>query len=290
MISISPCAVVRLMPSELECRSLTPVKRFQKDMMIARIVRDHHDAAARRSRRWHGAGTPDSRNSPESAAGRQRSRDRATPDRAQRPARTRPSPSSRRAFSLRVRSRTPRNRKCRRPRTNAHRRARRVLFRISIERPSRAATKSRLNAPNEKDRSPCGGIFAGSPISRSSTNEVLNCTMRLWVPQGWTVARADREAEPAIEIAGRVEVADDMHDMVDALGQRLRSLHRRERRRHQELIDDVADDLAVFLGLGARRDPFLDRSGTPPTSSRARPATPRPGNRSVPGWIRRPAW
>src|SRR5450631_2922554 len=34
-----------------------------------------------------------------------------------------------------------------------------------------------------------------------------------------------------------------------------RSLHRRERGRHQQLIDDVADDLAVFLGLGARRDP-----------------------------------
>src|SRR6267142_2264230 len=42
-----------------------------------------------------------------------------------------------------------------------------------------------------------------------------------------------------------------------------RLLHRGEGGRHQQLIDDVADDLAVFLGLGARRDPFgiaLERS------------------------------
>src|SRR5664279_1182007 len=32
-------------------------------------------------------------------------------------------------------------------------------------------------------------------------------------------------------------------------------LHRRERRRHQQLADDVVDDLAVFLALGAARDP-----------------------------------
>src|SRR5581483_11106750 len=33
-------------------------------------------------------------------------------------------------------------------------------------------------------------------------------------------------------------------------------LHRRERGRHEQLIDDVADDLAIGLGLGARLDPL----------------------------------
>src|SRR5690349_15457944 len=35
------------------------------------------------------------------------------------------------------------------------------------------------------------------------------------------------------------------------------SLHRRKRRRHQELAHDVGYDLAIFLGLRARGDPFL---------------------------------
>src|SRR3981189_3324779 len=34
-----------------------------------------------------------------------------------------------------------------------------------------------------------------------------------------------------------------------------RSFHRGEGGRHQQLVDDIADDLAVLLGLGARRDP-----------------------------------
>ena len=36
---------------------------------------------------------------------------------------------------------------------------------------------------------------------------------------GMDIARADRKAEPAIEIAGGIEVVDDMHDMVDTVGQ-----------------------------------------------------------------------
>src|SRR5271154_2398016 len=40
-------------------------------------------------------------------------------------------------------------------------------------------------------------------------------------------------------------------------GLRCRSLHRRKRGRDQQLVDDVADDLAVFFGLGACCDPLL---------------------------------
>jgi hypothetical protein len=41
--------------------------------------------------------------------------------------------------------------------------------------------------------------------------ELYNPVVR---PPGMAVARADREAEAAIEFASRVEVADGMHDMV----------------------------------------------------------------------------
>src|ERR1700688_565380 len=43
-----------------------------------------------------------------------------------------------------------------------------------------------------------------------------------------------------------------------------RLLHRREGGRYQDLIDDVVDNLAVFLGLGACREPFrIGRKGFP---------------------------
>ena len=43
-----------------------------------------------------------------------------------------------------------------------------LLLRISIEKPSREARKSRLNAPNENEWAPCGAIFSGSATSRIS--------------------------------------------------------------------------------------------------------------------------
>src|SRR5262249_16243902 len=53
---------------------------------------------------------------------------------------------------------------------------------------------------------------------------------------GMDVACTDRKSEPAIEVARGIEVADDMHDMVDTLWQ-IGSLHRRERGRRKQLVD-----------------------------------------------------
>ena len=49
-------------PHAGECR--------QKDMMVGRILGDQHHGGDAHRRCWHAAGTPDSRNSPDSAAGR----------------------------------------------------------------------------------------------------------------------------------------------------------------------------------------------------------------------------
>ena len=68
------------------------------------------------------------------------------------------------------------------------------------------------------------------------------------------------------------------------------SLDRRIGRRRQELVRDVGDDGAVLLGLGTLGLPFRIGLRRRSTSSRDRPAIPRPAGNRAPGWTRPPAW
>jgi hypothetical protein len=69
------------------------------------------------------------------------------------------------------------------------------------------------------------------------------------------VARSDGEAEPVIELGGRVEIAHRMDHMVEAAGH-VPLLYRRERGRLQEHVLDRSDDRPITLALGALGQPF----------------------------------
>ena len=118
-------------------------KGLQEDVMIGRIVRDHRHARHDFARRWRGSGRPGSRSFPENDAGRPQS---ATSGEAGSCAKA----SEKASFTgvpsglvPRAQNRTPRSRRCRLPRTRAHHRSRRVLLRISIEKPFAARRESR---------------------------------------------------------------------------------------------------------------------------------------------------
>src|SRR3981081_2521627 len=79
--------------------------------------------------------------------------------------------------------------------------------------------------------------------------QLYNAVMRT---PGMAVARADGKDGARIKFPPRRESADGVHDMVETVRHRrdrgLRErllLHRRESSGHQQLVDDVADDLAV---------------------------------------------
>src|SRR5450631_4465641 len=84
---------------------------------------------------------------------------------------------------------------------------------------------------------------------------VSNIRVAPWAACGGT-PDAPRAAASQFEIADACTIWSRPWSIgADLTPSKCRSLHRRERGRHQQLIDDVADDLAVLLGLGARRDP-----------------------------------
>src|SRR5262249_40852790 len=72
-----------------------------------------------------------------------------------------------------------------------------------------------------------------------------------------TVARADGEAEPSIELGCRLEIAHSMDDVVESAGHlKPPSLHRREGRRLQEHVGNGGDDRSIALAFRALAYPF----------------------------------
>ena len=97
---------------------------------------------------------------------------------------------------------------------------RRILaFETSIDSPARAPRKSRVKAPNENER----GRRRHDQLRLADLEQFDEITRELHDPivraPGMTVARADREAGTAVELAGRVEIADGVHDVIEAVGQ-----------------------------------------------------------------------
>ena len=93
-------------------------------------------------------------------------------------------------------------------------------------------------------------------------NSFPNCTIRLCVPHGCRLRAPSDETGAPIEFRRRVEVADGVHDMVEAVGHSSaafavsgrRRLHRCYWGRHEESIEvDPADELSGLFaasGLG----------------------------------------